>query len=106
MSIAEWVRDTRCDYGWSKAALASKTGLALTSVDRIEAGRARPSQRTCLKLSVALGAPLAEVLLMAGHVPDDVQDWVRTEFGQRVVRALAKMPRARVEALLRTWEAA
>lgn len=52
----------RENKGWSKARLASESGLSQTYIGELEAGKKQPTVRTVMKLAKALDITLEQLL--------------------------------------------
>lgn len=82
--IGRQVRDLRLDAGLSQAAIARAADIDPGHLSRIEAGTARPSLATLVRISIPLGAE-AGVRLFAGAGPR-----LRDRFQARMVEALIR----------------
>ncbi|MGW1741766.1 helix-turn-helix domain-containing protein [Nocardia sp. NPDC001965] len=60
--IAPRLRRAREQRGFSLADLSRATGLSTSTLSRLECGRRRPSLELLLPITVALGAPLDEIV--------------------------------------------
>jgi transcriptional regulator with XRE-family HTH domain len=54
MQLAENIKQTRKEYGWTQAELAEKAGLASVQVGRYENGKSMPTIEILMKIDDAL----------------------------------------------------
>ncbi len=67
--IGDYIRARREELGLNLGTLASRAGVATSTVSQIETGqRVRPAPRTLGLLAQALGVPHSRLLELAGHV--------------------------------------
>lgn len=97
MDLGQKIRALRKQAGFSLAELSQKSGLALGTLSRIENGKAGANVNTHMRLSEALGIPLAElyreVPLLDGEgrplapTSDDVETFVYDERASAILLA-------------------
>jgi transcriptional regulator with XRE-family HTH domain len=56
------VRKARDSRGWTQEELATRTGLAMVQISRIERGKREVRLTTLLRLAKALGVPAGDLL--------------------------------------------
>lgn len=83
MTIGERVRARRRDLGWSLGELAKQSGVSKGYLSQVESGLApRPSAETTLKVAIALGVPMNDLLGAEENVPEGLPPSLR-ELGER-----------------------
>jgi site-specific DNA-methyltransferase (adenine-specific) len=85
--LGESLRALRSNAGFSLAALAKKLGVTKGYLSKLECGRSSPSRTMLNKMSGIFQADLARLLILAGHVPEDITDVVY-ESGDRSIKIL------------------
>ncbi len=71
-SFGRWVREARNALDLTQEALAERTGCAVQTIRKIEAGERRPSQQMARRLAEALALPLEEQPLFIKAARADV----------------------------------
>jgi len=98
-ALGERIRSRRRDLGLSQSALAGKLGITFQQVQKYENGANRVSASMLIKLSEALGMPVAELLQVGqpGEPPGD-----REQQAAQLLAAYSKIQSAEVRAAILT----
>jgi transcriptional regulator with XRE-family HTH domain len=98
-ALGERIRGRRRDLGLSQSALAGRLGITFQQVQKYENGANRVSASMLIKLSEALGTPVAELLQVgqAGAPPAD-----RDEQAAQLQAAFAKIQSSEMRAAVLT----
>lgn len=89
MTLGQSVKARRTALGMTQADLASKVGVGVPWVSKVESGRETPSERGTAHFAAVLGLDPVELLLASGRVPTLVADRLRHLLD--VVQALASV---------------
>ena len=74
VTFGEYLRHLRRRKHWGLQELARETGLSLSHLSRLENDNGLPKPETVVKLSVALGGDLDQMLEMANCLPREIID--------------------------------
>jgi len=97
-ALGERIRGRRRDLGLSQSALAGRLGITFQQVQKYENGANRVSASMLIKLSEALGMPVAE-LLQVGHAAPPAD---RDEQAAQLQAAFAKIQSSEMRAAVLT----
>lgn len=90
VNFSETIREKRKELGLSLRSAAKTAGIDPGYLSRIEEGKAPPSDKVIHKLSLLLQYNEDELLLLAGRLPDSLQELVERE-PSRVTSALRNL---------------
>jgi transcriptional regulator with XRE-family HTH domain len=99
-ALGERIRGRRRELGLSQSALAARLGVTFQQVQKYENGANRVSASMLIKLSEALGLPVAELLQVghpAGAPPPDLE-----QQATQLLAAFSKIQSAEVRAAILT----
>src|SRR5215472_17531394 len=102
--LGPYLRRLRRQAGLSQRAVAERIGIDVTYLSKLENGKQNGSERVLRSLAEQLEVPTAELLALAGRVPDEI----KLAFGLEMVELTrpATVPRYRTSFVNRIEEAA
>lgn len=75
--FGKYLYELRMSKNITQRELAEKVGVDFTYISKVENGIVDPpSERTTMKMAEALGADVDEILVKAGRIPSDVQQYI------------------------------
>lgn len=77
LQFGQSLRSARLARGLTQVQVARKLGISKGYVSRLEGGKARPAQSTVMRLAEACATNPRPLLILSGHVPEDVRDILR-----------------------------
>jgi len=77
LQLGQHLRSARLARGWTLADLAKRLRVSKGYISRLEGGKARPAERLIRCLAKACDTDPDPLLIMAGHLPPDVQGILR-----------------------------
>lgn len=93
----------RTSQGLGLRETASKVGISATYLSRIEndAEKSPPSEEKILKLAEVLNDDFDELMVLAGRVPEEVTDWIKSDAGMPAFFRQAKQDNISADELLK-----
>ncbi len=77
MTLGETLKKLRSQQGIGIKKLAPQVGLEYTYLSKLENDRARPSEEVVQRLARYFSYDAEELLMLAGRIPEDVQQILR-----------------------------
>ena len=69
--LTQWLTQELKILNWTHATLATKAGVSRSLVTRVLSGSTLPSIEFCVKIAIAFDIPPAQVLHLAGILPNE-----------------------------------
>lgn len=90
MAFADFIKSRRGEIGLSLRAVASRAGVDVAHLSRVEAGNSPPSDTLVERLAEVLDVPVDELMLVAGRLPGSLKSLVEKDPGN-VATALSDL---------------